>query len=440
MHRAILRIALPSIISNITVPLLGLIDLGILGRTGSGIAIGALAVGGTILNMVYWLFGFLRPGTGGLTAQAYGANREKETLAILYRSCLLAGIIATAIIIGGEWLAMALLHIIAASRDVSAEALHYYSILKWGAPAVLAIYSLSGWFLGRQNAKIPMIVAIAQNILNISASLILVQVMDSAVEAVAAGTLIAQYSGLFLSLLLLRKRFLYGKRIGVQWHEVRNKGDLSQFLRVNRDIFLRTLFLIAVSMSFTAMGAQLGTTTLAANALLMQFFILFSYIMDGFAYAGEAIGGRFYGAGKRHYFVLLSRGLFIWGIGLAALFTAIYAISGNALLHLLTTNEEVRDFATQHLLYVCLIPPIAVTAFLMDGIYIGTSDTRSLLFSMVIATASYFALLTTLPLTVDLMWIAFLIYLGLRGIIQLIVFPRRIEKFFNEEPCRKGIS
>lgn len=423
MNRQILHIAIPSIISNVTVPLLALVDTTIVGHLGAAAYIGAIAVGGLIFNMIYWLFNFLRMGTGGLTAQAYGAGRQDEALRVMGRSLSLAAFVGAALILLQWPLGELAFRIIDATPQVQQLAHTYYAILIWGAPAVLGLYSFTGWFLGMQNARYPMLIAIVQNVVNVVASLAFVCLLGWKVEGVAAGSLLAQYVGLGLALWLWVKRYRpFSHRTA--WSGLYVSERLKEFFHVNRDIFLRTLCLICVTTTFTSVGASQGDLTLAANALLMQFFMFFSYVMDGFAYAGEAIGGRCCGAHDGSGFKTLTRHLFVWGIILALGFTLVYAFGGHTILSLLTDERQVVHTAAAFLPYAVGIPFVGMSAFVFDGLFIGTTSTRLMLLSMFFAMCAFFLMLALLPEGNVALWTAFLVYLGSRGAVQALLFPK----------------
>lgn len=427
MNRSILHIAVPSIISNITVPLLALVDTTIAGHLGAASYIGAIAVGGMIFNMAYWLFGFLRMGTGGLTAQAYGRGANTETQRVLFRSLTLAMGVGLALIVLQRPIVSTVFRFVEATPEVESMARTYFAILIWGAPAVLGLYSFTGWFLGMQNARIPMWTAIVQNVVNIGVSLSLVAVLHWKVEGVATGTLVAQYAGLAMAVALWRLRFK-----ACQWAEVRRglfrKADLKKFFSVNRDIFLRTLCLIAVTTYFTSAGSAQGELALAANTLLMQFFVFFSYVMDGFAYAGEAIGGRSCGAHESATFRRLTRGLFLWGTVLVVLYTAVYAAFGTHIVGLLTDEADVVGTACAFLPFAVAVPIASFAAFLFDGLFIGTTATREMLVSMFFAMLLFFVIIGLFPSGNTTLWSAFLVYLFSRGAVQAALFPRILHK------------
>ena len=425
----ILRIALPSIAANITVPLLALVDTAIVGHLGSAVYIGAVAVGGMVFSMIYWIFGFLRMGTGGLTAQACGAGLDDESMRILLRSlCWAAGVSVLLIALQVPIADAAFLYA-SPTTEVEASARTYFSILVWGAPAVLGLYSFVGWFLGMQNARYAMYIALVQNVVNIIASLSFVLLAGMKVEGVALGTLLAQYAGLIMAAMLwlktYRRRMLKDGLPGNVWE----KRALSRFFSVNRDIFLRTLCLVFVTTWFTRAGAKQGDLVLAANALLMQFFVLFSYVMDGFAYAGEALGGRYAGADDAHSFKHMVARLFAWGTALAVAFTLVYAFCGGMLLNLLTNDRQVSDYASGLLCFACLIPPVSMAAFLLDGIFVGTTSTRAMLLAMACACLAFFAIaLPLLRFGNEYLWSAFLVYLAMRSLVSALLYPQVLRK------------
>lgn len=433
MNKDILRIAIPSIISNITVPLLSLVDTTIVGHLGATTYIGAIAVGSMLFNMIYWLFGFLRMGTGGLTAQAYGSNDTQTSFHILIRSLSVAVCFSLLLFILQQPIVNIAFRFIDTTPDVESLARLYFNILIWGAPAVLGLYSFIGWFLGMQNARVPMMIAIVQNITNIVVSLGLVYGLNWKVEGVATGTLVAQYGGLLMAVTIWRFQYHDKKRV-LDWKQILHAEEIKKFFNVNRDIFLRTLCVIAVTTYFTSAGAGLGELQLAANTLLMQFFIMFSYIMDGYAYAAEALGGRFFGAGNLPAFKHLTRNLFGWGVALSALFTVAYAFAGGFILSLLTNELPVIALAKEYLPFVTAIPFIAFSAFLFDGLFIGTTSTRQMLISMAQAALFYFCILLFFPFTNTTLWTAFLVYLGSRGAVQALLFHKITGKFSAVTP------
>ncbi len=418
-NREILQIALPSIVSNITVPLLGLIDAAIVGHLGAASYIGAIAVGGMLFNIIYWIFGFLRMGTSGMTSQAYGQKDEAETMRILARSMGVGMLIALALIILQYPIERIAFTLMKATPEVERLASLYFRICIWGAPAVLGLYSISGWCIGMQNSRFPMYVAITQNIVNILASLVLVYGFGMKIEGVAIGTLVAQYAGLLMAAWLWTSHF---KRLlpYIQLQTLLAKGAIRRFFQVNRDIFFRTLCLVAVTMYFTSAGAAQGEVILAVNTLLMHFFTFFSYIMDGFAYAGEALVGKHLGANDRPALRQMVHQLFVWGIVLSLVFTLVYGIGGKVFLGLITNEQSVITASSAYFYWVLAIPLAGFAAFLYDGIFIGATATRWMLYAMSIATTAFFLIYYGFREAMGnhALWLAFITYLALRGIVQ----------------------
>lgn len=419
----ILHIALPSIVSNITVPLLGLIDVSIVGHLGAASYIGAIAVGGMLFNMIYWLFGFLRMGTGGLTAQAYGRHDLQEVTRILLRSLSISLLLALVLLLLQYPIRNIAFMCMDTSEEVRQLATLYFHICIWGAPATLGLYGFTGWYIGMQNSRFPMFIAITQNIVNIAASLFFVFVLKMKVEGVALGTLVAQYAGLGMACLLWLAYYRPLRKY-LRQKALFDRTEMKRFFQVNRDIFFRTLCLIAVTVFFTSTGAAYGDVVLAVNALLMQLFTLFSYFMDGFAYAGEALTGKYIGAKDNQSLRLTIRHLFKWGIALSLLFTLLYGAGGKSFLGLLTNDTSVISASEEYIYWVLAIPLAGFSAFLLDGICIGATATHLMLRSMLVASASFFLLYYGLHDTLGnhALWMAFIVYLALRGIVQAFVY------------------
>lgn len=419
INKRILQIAVPSIISNITVPLLGLIDVTIVGHLGAAAYIGAIAVGGMLFNIIYWIFGFLRMGTSGMTSQAYGKHDLDEVARLLLRSVGVGLLIAIILVTLQYPIRKLAFTFIQTTEEVERLATLYFRICIWGAPAMLGLYGFAGWFIGMQNSRFPMYIAITQNIVNIAASLCFVYLFHMKVAGVAWGTLTAQYAG-FLMALLLWRRYYGGLKKHVAWHEVLKKEAMLRFFQVNRDIFLRTLCLVIVTLFFTSAGAAQGEIVLAVNTLLMQLFTLFSYIMDGFAYSGEALVGKYVGANNQPALYRTVRQLFILGVGLSTGFTLLYFFGGKSFLGLLTNEISVIREAENYFYWVLAIPLTGFAAFLWDGIFIGATATRQMFYSMLVASGSFFLVYYSLHewMGNHALWLAFIVYLSLRGIMQ----------------------
>ena len=428
--RQILQIALPSIVSNITVPLLGLVDVAIVGHMGSAVYIGAVAVGSMIFNLVYWLFGFLRMGTSGMTSQALGRRDFTEVASLLARSLSMAlGIALLFIVFQGpmKWAAFAL---IGPTADVAPYASTYFDIVIWGAPASLALFSLMGWFIGMQNTRFPMFISIMQNVVNILASLTLVYGFGMKIEGVALGTVIAQYIGFIVALGLLVHHY---SRLFRYFQKQRIFRNIRQFFHVNRDIFLRTLCLVAVNLFFTSAGARQGAVILSVNTVMMQLYLFFSYFMDGFAYAGEALGGKAYGARNATAFHETLRRLWLWTLMVTTAYTLLYICCGGWIISILTDEPQVVEASQAYLWWVWLIPAAGSAAFIWDGIFIGVTATRGMLVSSFISTLIFFAVChisLVLPSSTlhenHFLWLAMILYLLMRGVLQTIWYRLRI--------------
>ena len=441
MNKRILGLALPNIITNITVPLLGMVDMAIVGHISEA-HVSAIVVGGSIFNLIYWNFGFLRMGTSGLTAQAFGAERWGESLKILLQACTIALVIAL-MVIALQWPVSEAARVVFRSDpsngpEVMELALTYFFVRVWAAPATLGLYSIKGWFIGMQDSKTPMWIAIALNCINILASLFFVMVLRWDMFGVALGTVIANYSGLALGILFLRRRLRRDKHLSslnlslstlkeaLHWNEMR------RFFKVNGDVFLRTVCLSTVFTFITAASGRISENIRATDGILMMFFTLFSYIMDGFAYAGESLVGRHIGARQQRHLKLAVRLLILWGLALTVVFTGLYAAFGTQFLHIFTDKPEIIATAGDYMTWVLVIPVCGFAAFLFDGIFIGATATRTMRNAMFVATAAFFAIYYGLKAIYannnllgihtwnNILWLAFMVFLTLRGLLQAI--------------------
>ncbi len=426
INREILAISVPSIVTNITTPLLGLVDVAIAGHMGSASYIGAIAVGGSLFNMLYWLFGFLRMGSSGMTAQAYGANDRQQQSRVLHQALAVGALAGMAMILLQSLICSAGLDFMDVRDDTRELAAVYFKILIWGAPAVLCNYALCGWFVGMQNSAAAMWVSIAINVCNIAASCVMVYVFHLGISGLAGGTLLAQWCGAALGGIIA---FVHYRVVRLRLKEILKWAMLKRFFKINSDIFFRTLCLVAVTMWFTRAGASQGDVMLAVNALLMQFFTIFSFFMDGFAFAGEALVGKYIGAGKPDELRSRIFALCKWGAGIAVAFTLLYAAGGDALLSILSDDSGVINAARDYRWWVVTVPAVGFLAFSYDGIFIGATATRDMLFSMFVATVVFFAVyyLAFPVMGNDGLWLAFVCYLFMRGIV-LAVIGRRYTK------------
>lgn len=422
LNREIWRIALPAIVTNVTIPLLGLLDTAIAGHLDASrgaLYIGAVSVGAMMFNLLYWNFGFLRMGTSGLTAQAYGRRDTGMQAAILQRSTLL-GLAIGVLIIALQWpLQRAALWVIGPGDDVRALALIYFYIGVWGAPPTLMMMSIKGWLLGMQDSRSPMVISIGVNVLNIAVSLLAVYGLKLGFAGIAVGTVTAQWAGLLYCWWLLRHKHR-GLLSRMSWHTALRGGGLWSFFRVNGDIFARSTLMMVLNLFFMAVGARSGEMVLAVNALIMQLFTLFSYFMDGIAMAGEALVGKYWGMnrGKRLHSCVLR--LFGWAAVLTVLCATLYAAVPGSIFGLLTSDSRVVAASVDYRWWCAAIPVAGVAAFVWDGVFIGLTRTRAMTLAVAVAVAAFFALYASLPRSMgnQALWFAFVTYLALRSLVQ----------------------
>ncbi|MCF6342262.1 MAG: MATE family efflux transporter [Bacteroidales bacterium] len=420
MHREILRLSIPNIITNITVPLLGLVDLAMMGHLGNPVFIGAIALGSTIFNIIYSGFSFLRMGTSGFTAQAFGARQKEEISLILYRSLSVGLVLALLLILLQypiQWVAFQLLD---GSPEVTVLARKYFFIRILAAPATLALYALFGWFLGLQNAKIPMLLAVVINLVNITLNFVFIFGFGMKSDGVAMASVLAQYTGLLLAVaLLFAKHKTYVKKFALA--VVFRVEALKKFFKVNADIFIRTVLLLLVLAFFTSKSAEMGDDILAVNTLLFQFFFIFSYFADGFAFAGEALAGKATGAGNGKLLRQTVKHLFYWGWGAAIAFLLLFLLGFNPVMHVLTNNKQLFSLAQEYKYWVILLPLTSFSAFIWDGIYIGITASKAMRNSMIVASLLVFlpAYYLSFPLIGNhSLWLALHLFMISRGVLM----------------------
>jgi len=438
MHRRIWRLAGPIIISNISVPLLGAVDTAVVGHLPGPEYLGAVAIGALIFSFLYWGFGFLRMGTTGLTAQAVGASRPGARQVILYRALVLGGAIAITILVCQAMIAWCAFRLIDASPAVEDLAGTYYRIRIWGAPATLANYAILGWFLGLQNARIPLALQVFTNGVNIVLDLWFVLGLGWGVGGVAAATVLAEYSGLGLGafFVLSRVRRRGGWRVGRT--AVFDGREIGRMMAINLDIFIRTMCLIFAFAYWTAQSARLGDTILAVNAVLANFNAIAAYGLDGFAHAAEALVGRAMGAGDRAGFARAARVSMIWAGMCAALIALIYWTAGGLIVAVMTDLPEVRRLAADYLPWAAALPLVSVWAFAYDGIFIGATRTRALRNGMLISLALY---LIAANIGLRLwenhgLWAALTVFMALRAGTLYLQYPALLRSV--ETPCRSA--
>lgn len=427
LRREILAIAVPAIISNITTPLLGLADVTITGHIGDPVYIGAIAVGGTMFNILYWLFNFLRMGTSGPTAQAYGAGDNMACHVIFWRGLYVAFIMSAMLLALSGPLSKLILGFMDADDATEALARKYFQICIWGCPAVLVTYALSGWSLGMQNSRIPMWMSIVTNVVNIPISVYLVFGRGMKIEGVAIGTMTAQWIGFLVGLIAVLGHY---RPKTVALRIIFKPKEILSFFRINTDIFLRTACLVCVTLWFTHAGALQGVRILAANALLLQLFMLFSFFMDGFAYAAEALAGKYHGMNDLPELLSLVKALRRVGLSFAIVFCAAYLLGGDFLLRMIAEDKDVVSLAANFLPWAAAVPICGYLAFIYDGVFVGLVRTRAMLMAMFTALIVFFIFYFSLihKYGNDALWLAFCSYLFARGIVENFIFRIKIVK------------
>lgn len=401
INRNILKLAIPSILANITVPLVGMVDIAIAGHLSASAAtmIGGIAIGSMLFDLLYWNFGFLRVGTGGLAAQAFGRGQSKECSRILARALGISLACALILILIQWFFVKAAFMVVDCSPQVRDLASRYFFIRIWAAPATLSLMAFKGWFIGMQDSVSPMITDFVVNGMNIIASVGLalgftvggVNLLPAlGFSGIAWGTVLAQYSGLLTAVLLLI--FRYRSRERLSRSDIRElfKGDQTRrFFVMNADLFVRSLCFIAIYIGFTVISARYGDTLLAVSSIMMKLLMIFSYFTDGFAYAGEALVGRYIGARDMLMLGQSVRWTFIWSMGLAVLFMGVYHFAGVPMLKMMTSDASVTEAAGAFLPWLLLMPPVGCAAFTWDGIFIGATASKGLRNSMLWAVVAF---------------------------------------------------
>lgn len=419
--RQVLAIALPAIVSNLTTPLLSLVDLAIVGHLGSPVYIAAIALGGTVFSSIYWIFAFLRMGTSGTVAQAYGARDKHSISENFYRPMLIASALGIFLIAFNGPLGDFVIRIMSDDDSATIYAREYFNVLIFGAPATLVFYVINGYLIGTQNSRFAMWLSFIINISNIAASLVAVYLFGLGIKGVALGTLVSQWIGTAVGITYI---LIHDKPLRVKLKTLFNLNGMSRYFSINFDIFLRTLCLVAVTVWFTRSGAKQGDVMLSVNALLMQLFIMFSYFMDGFAYSAEALVGKFTGANDRKSVLESIRWIIKICSVIAVVFTIAYLFFGKNILALLTSESEVIAASHEYLIWSAAIPATSFLAFVFDGVFIGSTHSRWMLYTvglgMVVFFAIYFAAFNALGN--HGLWIAFISYLLMRSIASVVLF------------------
>jgi len=427
MNARILKLAIPSIASSITVPLVGMADMAIAGRLGDAAHIGGIAIGAMLFDMLYWNFSFLRVGTAGLTAQAYGRNDFKEAMKVLVQAMTTALLSAAFVLIIQLPYVWGIFKFVSCSAEVAQYARIYFAMRIFAAPATLGLFALRGWFIGMQNTVFTMIIELVVNGVNIGASIFFAIHAGMGVKGIALGTVMAQYSGLLCGLILWC--VFYGKmRIYFDWKASMKIKELKNFFALSGNLFLRTVCFLSIYCGFTIFSARYGDTLLAVNTIVMKLMLLYSYIIDGFAYAGEALSGRFIGAKDRPSLTHVTRLLLAWAICIGIVSTVMYLFAGEPLLRLMTSNKEVIAAARVFLPWLLVMPALSCIAFMWDGIFIGATAARSLRNIMILSAAGFFIGFWASESLwgVHALWVGYTLHLLIRSVFTTVMAPKEV--------------
>ena len=406
VNREILRLAIPSILANITIPLVGIVDTAIVGHLSDAAAIGGIAIGTMLFDLLYWNFGFLRVGTSGLTAQAYGKGQSDqgpspkvpdECHKILMQSLSVACLAALAIWAIQWFFVTAVLAVVPCSAEVADVARRYFFIRIWAAPFTLMLMAFKGWFIGMQDTRSPMAVDIWVNVVNMAASYILAFYTSQGILGVAWGTVIAQMSGFLLAEAIMIVRYPDARVYQTleEWRAIMRWPELRRMMKLNGNLFIRSLCFMVVYVGFSMLASRYGDVELAVSSILMKLFMFFSFFVDGFAYAGEALVGKALGEvqGDKEQSTkgisIIVKTLFNWSIGVGVLFMLIYAVAGDESIAVMTNDVPVIEAAQKYMGWLIAMPIVSAIAFMWDGVYVGATAGKPIRNAMIWAAVGF---------------------------------------------------
>ena len=445
LNREILKLAIPSILANITVPLVGIADIAVAGHLSGSAAIfiGGISIGSLLFDMLYWNFSFLRIGTGGMTAQAYGRDDMSAAAATLIRSVFVSMLIAISCILI-QWAFVDFVFLfVKCSPDVRALAETYFHIRIWAAPATLTLMALKGWFIGMQNSVIPMATDLIVNGMNIAGSIILAMGLPAwgfsgiGFPGISVGTVAAQYSGLLFAVSMLMLRYRKKVFAGFSLKDARESftgHEMKRFFNLNADLFIRSLAIMGIYAGITVISARYGDMMLAVSSILVQLMMIFSYFTDGFAYAGEALTGKFIGRRDKPAVRQTVRSVFAWSMGVAAVFMVLYAFFARPMLYVLTSDTEVVTASMEFIPWLIPMPIIGCAAFTWAGIYVGATASKpirnstlwAVLGFFIVWFAGYFILRPSPHIAVHILMAGFLVHLLIRMLYETVLYRRSI--------------
>nr|WP_275666740.1 MATE family efflux transporter DinF [Vibrio tubiashii] len=422
VHKQVLLLAIPMVLSNITVPLLGLVDAAVIGHLEHAWYLGGVALGSTMISVTFWLLGFLRMSTTGLTAQSYGAESKHQLGLVFTQGMTMALGFAAVFLLFHQSIAQLVFSFSDASEQVKHYGAQYFAIRAWSAPAALANFVLLGWLLGTQNAKAPMWMVIIANVTNIVLDVLFVIGLGWKVEGAALASVIADYTGMSFGLICVWRKWTRDSLPPVLNLIKDTTNGLSRFVKLNRDIFLRSLCLQATFTFMTFQGASFGDEIVAANAVLMSFLMMISYGMDGFAYAMEAMVGKAIGAKDREQLNQSLIGTFFWSLVICGLLTLAFGLMGSNLIGLITDISAVHALAMEYLPWLIAMPLVSMWCFLFDGIFVGATKGKEMRNSMFLSTCAFFAIFyLSMDLGNHALWLAMLSFMAMRGLTLAII-------------------
>ena len=444
MNRRVLKLALPSILANITVPLVGMVDVGVSGHIGDAVAIGGMAISTMLFDLLYWNMGFLRVGTGGMIAQALG-RRDFSGIMKVFTQGIGTALGIAFIIFAIQYLYIDIaLGFIQCSPEVADYARQYYFIRIWAAPATLSLFVFKGFFIGMQNAISPMAADITVNVANLGLSLLFAVKMGMGFKGIAWAVFTAQYTGLFLCIALF---LIYYRRL-LKYADLRKSlrlKDLGKFFSLNGNLFVRSVCFLFIYVGFTSLSAKYGDVQLAVGTIIMKLMMLFSFFIDGFAYAGEALAGRYIGARDSEGLHLSVKVIFRWCFWIALASTAVYVAGGKQMVMLMTDKADVIEASVPYLVWLWLMPALSTSAFVWDGIYVGATAARPIMFGMICAAASFFAAYYALEqiLGIQALYVAYMVHVVVRSVWmyafrRTAVYARVVQDTKRCEMCPGG--